>query len=549
VTDASVDEPPTGPATDSSILRHSRVMAAGTVISRATGFLRTAVIAAAIGPHLVGDAYNIANTTPNIIYELLLGGVLTSVVVPLLVQAGNHDGDGGEAYAQRLLTLVVVVLGAASVVAAVLGPQIVDAYGHWATHDERHLAELLARFFLPQIVFYGVGATIAAILNARDRFAAPMWAPVLNNLVVIATGLLFLAVTTGRPEPGELGSGRELILGIGTTAGIVVQTLALLPSLRRSGFRLRLRFDLRGSRLGEAGRMAGWVVVYVVANQLGYLVIVRLASAAARVGVAGTPSGFSPYQYAFLLFSLPHAIVTVSVITALLPRMSRHAGDDRADEIRADVSQGLRLSAALLVPAAIALMALGPQVGVAVFGYGNTTVGDARFIGVVLAAFAVGLVPFSFFQLQLRAFYAVRDTRTPAVLNIWVNVVNVAADIVLYLVLPDRWRVVGLALGYAISYAVGLALMSHALRGRLHGLDGRRVTRTTVRLFVAALPAGAVAAAVAAFVRIPLGGGRAGAYVGLAAGLALGALVFVRAAHRMQIAELDEVLGLARRRA
>ncbi|MFL6239050.1 MAG: murein biosynthesis integral membrane protein MurJ [Actinomycetes bacterium] len=530
------------------VLRHSRVMAAGTVVSRATGFLRTAVIAAAIGPHLVGDAYNIANTTPNILYELLLGGVLTSVVVPLLVHAAQHDDDGGTAYAQRLLTLVIVVLGGASILAAAFGPQIVNVYGHWVTPDEQQLAGVFARFFLPQIVFYGVGATIAAILNARDRFAAPMWAPVLNNLVVIATGLLFLAVTAGRPDPGDLSTTDQLILGIGTTAGIVVQTIALLPSLRRSGFRLRLRFDVRGSRLGDAAQMAGWVLVYVLANQLGYVVIVRLASSAARIGTVGTPTGFSPYQYAFLLFSLPHAIVTVSVITALLPRMSRRAGAERADGIRTDVSQGLRLSAALLVPASVALVALGPQIGVTVFGYGNTTVHDARFIGVVLAAFAVGLVPFSFFQLELRAFYALHDTRTPAVLNIWVNVVNVAVDILLYVALPDRWRVVGLALGYAVSYAAGLALMTRALRGRIGGIDGARVTRVAVRLFVSAVPAGLVAFALAEGSRVLLGPGRVGAYVGLAAGLAVGAVMFGQAAGRMHVNELHEVLGLARAR-
>jgi putative peptidoglycan lipid II flippase len=190
---------------------------------------------------------------------------------------------------------------------------------------------------------------------------------------------------------------------------------------------------------------------------------------------------------------------------------------------------------------------LGQQVGIAVFGYGNTSVSDARFIGIVLAAFAVGLVPFSFFQLELRAFYALRDTRTPAVLNIWVNIVNVAADIVLYVVLPDRWRVVGLALGYSASYAVGLVLMSRALRQRIGGLDGEQVTRTTVRLLVAALPAGVLAAGLAVGARVLLGSGRSAAYAGLALGLAAGGVVFVRAAGRMRVGELGAVLGLARR--
>jgi putative peptidoglycan lipid II flippase len=197
----------------------------------------------------------------------------------------------------------------------------------------------------------------------------------------------------------------------------------------------------------------------------------------------------------------------------------------------------------VLVPASIALMALGPQVGVAVFAYGNTTVPDARFIGTVLAAFAVGLVPFSFFQLQLRAFYAVRDTRTPAVLNIWVNVINVAVDVALYVVLPDRWRVVGLALGYSASYAVGLALMTGALRRRIGGVDGHQVVRTVVRLVVAAVPAGLVAAGLALGVRAALGPGRAGALTGLAAGLAGGGVLFALAARRMRIRELSALLG------
>ncbi|MDX6286157.1 MAG: putative peptidoglycan lipid flippase [Frankiales bacterium] len=530
-------------ADDGDLLRHSRVMAIGTIASRATGFLRTAVIAAAIGPALLGDAYNIANTTPNILYELLLGGVLTSVVVPLLVQAARHDSDGGDAYASRLLSVVAVVLAIAAAVAAFFGPQLVNLYGNWVTSDERHLAGLFSRYFLPQIFFYGVGATIGAILNARGRFAAPMWTPVLNNLVVIVTGLWFLAITHGRPAPGELGHGRELLLGLGTTAGIVVQTLALLPALRASGFRWKFRFDLRGSGLGHAARIAGWVLVYVAANQAAYLVIVRLASAAARTGDQVTASGFSPYQYAFMLFSLPHAIVTVSVVTALLPRMSHHADDNRADLIETEVSRGLRLSAALLIPASAALVALGPFVGVAVFGYGNTTIEDARFIGYVLAAFAVGLVPFSFFQLQLRAFYALQDTRTPALLNIWVNVVNVAVDVVLYVVLPDKWRVVGLALGYAASYSIGLGLMTRALRRRIGGVDGPAVTRTVVRLLAAAVPAAAVAAGIAIGVRAGAGGGRIGADLGLGVGLAAAIAVFLPLASRMRIAELNAVLG------
>jgi putative peptidoglycan lipid II flippase len=313
--------------------------------------------------------------------------------------------------------------------------------------------------------------------------------------------------------------------------------------LRASGFHWKFRFDLRGSGLGHATRIAGWVLVYVAANQAAYLVIVRLASAAAKAGENATAAGYSPYQYAFMLFSLPHAIVTVSVVTALLPRMSHHADDHRVDLIESEVSRGLRLSAALLIPASAALVALGPFIGVAVFGYGNTTVADARFIGFVLAAFAIGLVPFSFFQLQLRAFYAVQDARTPALLNIWVNLINVTVDVALYVVLPDRWRVVGLALGYAASYAVGLALMTAALRRRIGGVDGATVTRTVIRLLVAAVPAAVVAGGAAFGVRAALGGGRLGTDLGLLIGLAVAVAAFLPLATRMRIAELDAVLG------
>jgi putative peptidoglycan lipid II flippase len=223
--------------------------------------------------------------------------------------------------------------------------------------------------------------------------------------------------------------------------------------------------------------------------------------------------------------------------------MSHHADEHRDDLIQAEVSRGLRLSAALLIPASAALVALGPFIGVAVFGYGNTTVADARFIGFVLAAFAVGLVPFSFFQLQLRAFYAVQDTRTPALLNIWVNLANIAVDVLLYVVLPDKWRVVGLALGYAASYTVGLALMTRALRRRIGGVDGPRVMRTVVQLLVAAVPAAVVAAGVAVGVRAAVGGGRLGADLGLVVGLIVAIAAFVPLARRMRIAELDTVLG------
>ena len=480
-----------------SLGRSTRVMAAGTLASRATGFLRTAVIAAALGLATVGDAYDVANTTPNIVYELLLGGLLTSVVVPLLVRAAKDDEDGGEAYFQRLLTLVVLVLGTAAVVLVVFAPLLVDLYASQMAPEQRELTIVLARFFLPQLLFYGVGALIGAMLNTRGRFGPPMWAPVLNNLVVIATGLLFLAVSGPGPlSPASITDAQVVLLGLGTTLGIVAQTVALLPSLRAAGVRLRLRRDLRGTGLGAAGRLAKWVLVYVVANQLAYLVVVQLATAS---GEEVDGRGYAPYVKAFVLWQLPHAVVAVSVITALLPRMSRAAADGRLEDLRSSLDRGLRLTLAVLIPLAAAYVVLGRDVAVTVFAYGNASVEQARFVGVLLTVFALGLVPFSAYQLQLRAFYALQDTRTPTLINIGVNVTLVVVDLVLWNLLPPRYAVVGLAAGHATSFLVGLLICSPVLARRTAAGSGD-VVRTGLRCAVAVVVPALLALGVAALV-------------------------------------------------
>ena len=536
---------------EESLGRSSRTMALGTIASRGTGFLRTVVIAAAVGTVALGDAYNIANTTPNIIYELMLGGILTSVVVPLLVGAAKRSEAEGEAYAQRLLTVVALGLGVVTVLAVLAAPLVVDLYSSRFTPAQHDLAVLFARFFLPQIFFYGVGAVIGAILNTRGRFGPPMWTPVLNNVVVIVTGLLFVAVTqTGSREPGTLSGTATTVLALGTTLGIVAQTAALLPALRATGFRFRARLDLRGTGLGPAARLAKWVLLYVVANQVGLLVVTNLASRAARAAaVDGTNGpGYSVYTYAFQIFQLPHAIVAVSVITALLPRMSRAAADGRTRDLVADLSRGSRLGLAALVPAAAGLVVLNAAVATVVFSRGAISGDQARGIGTVLACFALGLVPFSLFQLQLRAFYALQDTRTPALVNVGVNVANVVVDLVLYALLPAPHRVAGLAVGYALSYAVGLALTSRILSRRLDGLDGHRVVRTAVRLVVASVLAGVVAGALAAAVGALLGDGVVSAVVRLGVGGGAGGAVFVLAARRMRVSEVGDLLATVRGR-
>jgi putative peptidoglycan lipid II flippase len=535
-------------------------MAIGTIASRGTGFVRTAVLAAALGSGALAETYNIPNTVPNAIYDLLLGGILTSVVVPLLVKAVQDDARAGEIYAQRLLTVVAVVLGACTVIGVLAAPLIIDVYAHGLTGQQRSLSVTFARFFLPQIFFYGLSATMGAILNTRGRFAAPMWAPVLNNLVLIGTGLLFIDVTSGIPAAklNDLGvrltTGEIRLVGVGTTAGVVLQTLALWPSLRASGFRWRPRFDWRGNGLGEAVSLGGWVLAYVAVNQVGFAVVTNLGKAAGRAAtvrhVTHTDT-FSAYMYAYQLFQLPYAIVAVSVITALLPRMSGHAAAGRFDDVRTDLSTGLRTSGVAVVPAAALLIALAPQITTVVFRclpHTRVSAADARYIGWVLVAFAVGLVPFAMFQLLLRAFYALHDTRTPALINVVATAVNVLADVALYLLLPPGSRVVGLALGFAGSYWVALVLTARSLGRRLRGLDGRRVTQTYVRVTVASAVAAGAAFGLAELTAVLLGRQLAGSLVALVAGGGIGLALLASAVGRMRITEASRVLDAVRAR-
>ena len=526
--------------------RSVRGMAVGTAVSRLSGFLRTAVLGAVLGVQGLSLAYNVANTTPNIVYELLLGGVLTAVVVPLLVRAAKDDEDGGTAYAQRLLTLVVLALGAAALLLVVAAPLVVDLYlSDSVPEAERELAIVFARFFLPQVLFYGAGAVMGAALNTRGRVGPPMWAPVLNNVVVIATGLLFLALVDTDGSAEGLPRAGLVLLGVGTTLGVVAQTVALVPALRAAGIPLRPRFDLRGAGLGRAARLAKWVFLYVAANQVAYLVVVRLASDAFEA----TPDrSYSSYVYAFLLWQLPHAVVAVSVITGLLPRMSRAAADGRTKDLRASLNRGLRLTACVLVPAAAVFIALGRDIAVVVFGRGNISLEEARYIGVLLAVFAVGLVPFSSYQLQLRAFYAMQDTRTPFTINLAVNAALVVTDVVLYVVLPPELKVIGLAAGHATSFLVGLAVCSAVLSRRIGGLDGALVVRTVVRCVVAVLlPAVAGWLAHLGVHRL-LGDGVLPSLLALVVGGVVLGVGYLLAARRMRVREVDEVAGPVLRR-
>ncbi|MEO6713153.1 MAG: murein biosynthesis integral membrane protein MurJ [Mycobacteriales bacterium] len=528
-------------AASDSLNKSSGVMALGTLASRATGFLRVIVIAAALGLGGPGnplpDTYAVANVMPNILYELLLGGVLTSVIVPVLVRSARDDGDGGAAFSQALLSMVAAALALLTFVAVLFAPVLMRLYSNDRGPDF-DLQVLLLRFFLPQIVFYGVGAAIGAILNTKGRFGPPMFAPVLNNLVVIATfGLFLIMPGPDRPDARTISDAQVAVLAIGTTLGVVTMTLVLLPALRASGFRWRWRFDWQHAGLRSAVRLAGWVFLYVAANQLAYVVVVGLAKDAGN--------RYNVYFNAFQLFQLPHAIITVSVITALLPLMSRHAADGRLSALRDELSRGLRISLALVVPAAVAYVALARPIAVLLFSHGKSTEADAVLLGRVLTGFAIGLACFTAFQLQLRGFYALHDTRTPALINIAVNAVMVAVDLALFALLDGDARVVGLAVGYASSYAAGIVISTAVLRRRLGGIDGAHVLRQLVRVAVAALLAAGPAYALSRIAQALAGTGVGGSAIAVVAGVLTLAAAYVVLARRLRIREIDDLARLA----
>lgn len=524
------------------ILRSSAVMALGTVASRATGFLRTAVIVIALGTGPLGDAYNTANTFPNLLYDLLLGGVLTAVHVPMLVRALEKDRRYGEQYEARLLTIVLGGLLTLTAIAMVCAPLLVDLYASAFTPQQHDLAVIFALFFLPQIFFYGVGALAGASLNARGSFAAPMWTPVLNNVVVIAIGLAFLLVAGPGATPGSITNGQITLLAGGTTLGIVVQTIALWPALRAAGFRYRPRFDFRREELAPVGGMALWTLMYVAISQVGLVVNTNIANGAGVRGVhEGIPYGvgLTPWTNAYLLFQLPYAIVGVSVITALLPRMSRHASERRLDLIREDTSSALSLSSVIIIPSAALLFALAPELTTLFFAHGSTRISGALMIANVLQAFSIALVPFAVFQLLLRVFYALADTRTPALISIVNMTISISLAVFGYHTLPTDMIVEGISIALGISWTVGCVVAAAVLRRRLERLNGRQIVRTHVKIAVATVPAFLFALAVHAIFY--------GAFyynlISSAAALLIGGLgavvLYVLVARRLRISEVE----------
>jgi putative peptidoglycan lipid II flippase len=527
---------------DAALLSSSRTMAIASLASRVTGFLRSVALAAALGvtTSRVADSYNIANTLPNMVYELLLGGVLSSVVIPLFVTAQEKDRDGGIAYTQRLLTLAMATLGAATVLAVAASPLLASAFGGGA--DQRHLTTMFAALLLPEIFFYGLGAMFTAILNTRGVYGAPAWAPVLNNVITIGTVGLFEAL----PSPAQLTTtsitrAQILVLGIGTTLGIAAQALVLVPFLRRVGFAWRWRWRAEpqtAGRMAEVRTLAGWVLGYVAISQVGLYVVTRVANAH-----RGGPTTFT---YADLLFQVPYGIVGVSLLTALMPRMSRSAARGDSAAVVADLSLGARLSAVGLVPISAGLIVMAPSLTTLLFFHGRTDLTDARHIGIVLALGAFGLLPFALVMLQMRVFYATRDARTPTLINVCMIATKVTMVLLAAALLPAGHVVESLSVSTSTSYLVGAVVGHRMLTGRFGLLGFAAVARTVGRAALAAAAGAAVALGGVLVSAHAIGTGRGAALLAVLFGSVAGGAVYLLACRALQVRELSEIVASLR---
>lgn len=517
------------------LLQSSAVVGLGTALSRVTGFVRVAAIAYALGLTTLAGVYSYSNETPNIVYELLLGGVLTATLVPQFVRHLDHGDDEATS---AVFTTAMLGLLAVTVAGVVAAPWIVHIYTLRVSGpgraDQQALATAFLRCFMPQMLFYGLTALATALLQARRRFAAAAFAPILNNLVVIAIFLSLPHLVDGRITVDRVLDDDTLLvyLGLGTTAGIAAMALALLPALRAAGVHLRFLADWHHVAVRTMLRLSGWTVGYVVANQLALWVVLVLANE--RSG------GAFAYLGAYAFFQLPHGLFSVSIMTAVAPELAEAGGRGDAPALRHRFARSLRLTLTVLIPAAAVYVALARPIVVALLQRGAFTAADAGLVADTLVGFAVGLPFFSTYLFSLRAFYSMHDTRTPFLLNCLENALNVGLAIALF----GPLGIPGLAFSFSGAYAAAAAVTLAVLGRRVGGLRGRGIGLCALRV----LAVGAAAAGAAWLCAHVIGWDSAPAAVAtLAVGLTAALAVTIGGLTVLRVEEFAELRGLLRR--
>jgi putative peptidoglycan lipid II flippase len=546
-TASTADGGPTGADTvtagAASVMRSSGIMAAGTMVSRVLGLVRSTALFWAIGRLLSNDTFATANTLPNTFFILIGGGVLNAVLVPQIVRAAK-EADGGQEYVDRLLTVSVAVMLVATGVLTALAEPLFLLYWGSRPGGSVALGTTFALWCLPQMFFYGLYTLIGQVLNARGNFGPYMWAPVVNNVVAIAGVGLFVALYGAGTKDTSWWDGTSTTILAGTTTlGVVAQALVLVPVLRRTGFRWRPRWGLRGVGLRTAGRVAGWSFAAVAVSQLGFVVTSQVvnnaAKAAERAQLKGAGRGI--YDNAYLLFMLPHSLVAVSLVTALFTNLARSAVAGRLDLVRADLSLGVRTTGVATVLATVAFAVLGRD-GARVVMFGNAAA-DTRSLYAVALAMMVGLVPFSAQYLMQRVFYAFEDARTPFLIQTSVIMIWTAGTLVSAVTLPPVWVGVGVGVAMSVANLLGAAISLRVLRGRIGSVDGAVMLLSHLQFTAAAIGAAAPAWLVSFLVHAVLGDDRLGALTALVLGGTVMLVMYAGLLKAVQADELDAVLS------
>jgi putative peptidoglycan lipid II flippase len=483
-TQPRLDGDATGPRRP-SLSRASAFMSVGTLLSRLTGFLRLAVIAYSIGiaETRLTDSYNLANTVPNIIYEIVLGGVLVSVFVPVFVELLEKEGrDKAWEVMSGIINFSLIALTGIALVGIAAAPWIARFYSsrlHGADAQLQYeTIVFLLRLFIPQVVFYALYFILAGVLNAHGRFVPPGFTPVLNNLVVIGVFIAFHRAY-GSVTLGQVTNTQLLVLGLGTTAGVAAAGLALLPFLRGLG-RYHLSVSVRHPSVRKLGRLSVFSLALIASNQVGFLIVQWLAN--------GEKGAFSAYLAAFTFFLLPQGLFGYSINTALLPGMSEAAANERWPEFRDRISTGVRSLLLLVLPTSVGYFVLAQPIVRLLLEHGVMHAHSTNLVAGVLRILAIALAPFALFQFFLRGFYALQDTKTPFL----VNAASVAVAIAINVVAFHLWKVEGLAAGNAISYILAGVVLGVALSRRSGGFDTARMVSSGGRIAAASLGMGLV---------------------------------------------------------
>lgn len=476
------------PGTDRALARGAALITLATAASRITGFFRVLAVAAAMGTTFLASTYQTANTLPNMLFELVAAGVLTSIFVPTFVEhiVRDEPKEGWDA-ANAMASLAIAGLVALSLVLALFAPLLMRALtiavrDPVVREQEIELGAQFLRLFSPQIVFYGLGMIMTGALHAHRRFGAPAVAPIFNNLVVIGVYLAYVAMRGSEP-PSVVGiSGSEtLLLGAGTTAGVVAMTLCLVPHLRSLGWRPRWRWDRNHPAVRRATRLGVWALGYAGGYQAGLIVVLIFANR-----VAG---GVAAYQWAYTFFYMPHALFAVPIFNVLFTALSEHAVRGEEAALSDRLRNGLKMLAFILFPVAAFLAAAAGPLTELTLQYGVMTPQGGRLVADVIRAFAIGLPTFSAFLVLTRAFYAIGDTKRPTLVNAVGVAVASAVGALLFLELPARWRVPGLAIGHSVGFAVAAVALFRMFEKRGHALGERTLWSSLIRSALIALVA------------------------------------------------------------